>query len=84
MNLKKTAKEMWSDPLGGLLLILILYTPVLVFYVLLDASWDEDAIYTTVWSFVLGGFFWISVNWFNNYMVRKKRKRQKLENEARQ
>jgi len=65
MNLTEKANELWEDPQGGLLLLLILYLPAPAIYFGLDNTWSESATYTTVWSFLLTGFFWTVIYWID-------------------
>lgn len=69
MSLKKKAKQMWQKPYGGLLVILIAYVPAPIIYLFLDASWEESALYTSVWSLMLTGVGWFLLEGFINYLA---------------
>lgn len=72
MSLKNKAKEMWEDPAGAIIVILVGYTPVPVFYIMLDSSWDNSVLYTSVWSFILAAFFWTALEWVIGFLNRIK------------
>ena len=61
MGLKNKSKEMWEEDLGGLILVLIGYIPLLVYYFVLDNLGEKSALYNTGWAFILTVFTWYMV-----------------------
>lgn len=71
-NPKKKVKETYEDPLGGLLLILIFFTPSIPLYILLESSMDETTLFASMWALILTGFIWLVIYWVTDYVYRKK------------